>query len=219
MLLAQNKPMTIVRLGMVLLVMGVSVSSPAFAQTTGKFALGAQVSKRASTGPEAHGHLGLGLLWRVGHGKTGFGWDFGLNWYSADVDRSIGGTVTELGELNIRPIMGGYGYTYVTGRTSISAKAFAGYGFTSATLAPSGSDAYRDRLGARSITIDASNAFVAKPEIGVWRDLSEKIGLRASVGYMVARPQIAVRSSAGEDKRRMNADMIMIKVGMVYSIY
>lgn len=207
------------RLGLLLLAMVVSATPPALAQTRGKFAVGGQVSKRGSTGPEAHGHLGIGLLWRVGHSKTGFGWDFGLNWYSADVDRAIDGTVTDLGELNIRPIMGGYGYTHVIGRTSLSAKAFAGYGFSSATLAPSANDAYRDRFGAQSITIDASNTFVVKPEIGVWRDLSEKIGLRASFGYMVARPQIAVRSSLGEDKRRMNADMFMLKVGMVYSIF
>jgi hypothetical protein len=211
--------MTTVRLGLLLFAVVVSATPPAFAQTTGKFAVGAQLSKRGSTGPEAHGHLGLALLWRVGHSKTGFGWDLGLNWFSADVDRSIGGTVTELGELNVRPIMGGYGYTHVIRRTSISAKAFAGYGFSSATLLPSASDAYRNRLGAQSITIDASNTFVVKPEIGMWRDLSEKIGLRASFGYMVARPQIAVRSSLGEDKRRMNADMFMFKVGLVYSIF
>ena len=211
--------MTTVRVGLLLLATVVSATPPASAQTTGKFAIGAQVSKRGSTGPEAHGHLGLGPLWRIGHSKTGFRWDWGLNWYSADVDRSIGGTVTELGELAIRPIMAGYGYTRVIGRTSVSAKALAGYGFSSAKLAPSAIDAYHDRLGAQSITIDASNTFVMKPEISMWHDLGEKIGLNASFGYMVARPQIAVRSSLGEDKRRMNADMFMVKVGLVYSIY
>jgi len=212
--------MTMVRLGLLLLAMLFAATPAVFAQTTGKFALGAQVSKRGSTGPEAHGHLGLGLLWRVGHSKTGFGWDLGLNWYSADVDRSIGGNVTDLGELNIRPIMGGYGYTRLIGRTAISARAYAGYGFSSARLAPSAVDAYHERLGAQSVTIDASNTVVLKPvEIGMWHDLSEKIGLKASFGYMVARPQITVRSSLGEDKRRMNADMFMLKVGLVYSIF
>jgi len=208
-----------VRVGMLLVAVAVFAALPAFAQTKGKIAVGAQVSKRASTGPEAHGHLGLGLLWRVGHSKTGFGWDWGLNWYSADIDRSIGGIMTELGELNVKPILGGYGYTHVIGRTAISAKAFAGYGFSSATMTPSAGDAYRDRLGARSITIDASNAFVMKPEVSVWQDLSEKIGLQASFGYMVARPHVAIRSTLGQDKRRVNADMLMFKVGMVYSIF
>lgn len=212
--------MTSIRVGLLLLAMSVASTPPALAQTTGKFALGAQVSKRGSTVPEAHGNLGLGLLWRIGHSKTGFRWDWGLNWYSADVDRSIGGAVTELGELKIRPIMAGYGYSRLIGeRTSISAKALAGYAFSSAELAPSAIDAYHDRLGAQSITVDASNAFVIKPELGVWHDLGEKVGLMASVGYIVARPQIAVRSSLGEDKRRMNADMFMVKVGLVYSIF
>jgi hypothetical protein len=207
------------RLGSLVLLMTFYGAPAAFAQTTGKFALGAHVSKRASTGPDAHGNLGIGLLWRIGHSKTGFGWDWGLNWISVDVDRSIGGTDTDFGELKIRPIMGGYGYTHVIGRTSISAKAFAGYAFTSMTMSPPASDAYRDRLGARSITADPSNTLVVKPEVSMWQDLSEKIGLKATVAYLVARPHIAVRSTIGEDKRRIKADMLMFKVGMVYSIF
>ena len=69
--------MTTVRFGLLLLAMVVSATPPALAQTTGKFAIGAQVSKRGSTGPEAHGNLGLGLLWRIGRSKTGFRWDWG----------------------------------------------------------------------------------------------------------------------------------------------
>ncbi len=67
--------------------------------------------------------------------------------------------------------------------------------------------------------MDTSNTIVVKPELSLWRDLSEKMGLRASVGYMVARPQITVSSTAGVDKRRVNADMLMFKVGVVYSIF
>jgi outer membrane protein with beta-barrel domain len=204
-----------------LLVVALSFAAPhaVWAQTEGKFALGGQVSKRASTGPDAHGHLGIGLVWRIGHSKTGFGWDFALNWFSADVDRSIGGIDTDLGEVQIRPIMAGYGYTHVIGKTAVSAKALAGYAFSSATLSSQANDAYRDRLGARAVTIDASNTIVLKPELGVWHDLSKKMGLRASVGYMVARPQIVVASTLGEDKRRVNADMLMFKVGLVYSVF
>jgi hypothetical protein len=216
--LLSTATMKCVRLGSFVL-MAMCASSAALAQTGGKLAVGAHVSKRASTGPDAHGNLGIGLLWRLGHSKTGFGWDWGLNWVSVDVDRDIGGTSTDFGQLKLRPIMGGYGYTHVFGRTSISAKAFAGYAFTSMNMSPPASDAYYDRLGARSITADASNTLVLKPEVSMWRDLSEKIGVRASIGYLVARPHIAVRSTLGEDKRRVTADMLMFKVGMVYSIF
>jgi hypothetical protein len=192
---------------------------PALAQTTGKFAIGAHVSKRASTSPDAHGNLGIGLLWRIGHSKTGFGWDWGLNWIGIDVDREIGGTATDLGELKLRPIMVGYGYTHVFGRTSISAKTLTGYAFASMNMSALAADAYRDRLGARAITAHAANTLVVKPEVSLWRDLSKKMGVRASIGYLIARPHIAVRSTLGEDKRRVNADMLMFKVGMVYSIF
>jgi hypothetical protein len=211
--------MTTARLALLAVAAVLVTAVPTSAQTKGKFAIGPQISKRASTGPEAHGHLGVGLLWRIGHSKTGFGWDFALNWFSADVDRTIGGALTELGLLKVQPIMAGYGYTRVIGRTAISAKTLTGYAFSSAKLADSGRDAYRDRLGAQSITIDASDTIVVKPEVSMWHDLSEKMGLRASIGYMIARPQITVSSTLGDDKRRVKADMLMFKVGMVYSIF
>ena len=207
------------RVALVFFLVTAAVPGAAFAQTEGRFAVGGQISKRASTGPDAHGDLGISLMWRIGHSKTGFRWDWGLNWFSADIDRSIGGINTELGELHVRPIMAGYGYTHVIGRTAISATALGGYAFSSASLTPQAHDAYRDRLGAQAITIDASNTFVVKPEVSMWRDLSEKIGLRTSVGYMIARPHITVGSSLGDDKRRVKADMLMFKVGLVYSVF
>ncbi len=207
------------RVGVVLFVLTAAAPGVVFAQTENRFAVGGQVSKRASTGPDAHGNLGIGLMWRIGHSKTGFGWDWALNWFSADIDRSIGGINTELGELHVRPIMAGYGYTHVIGRTAIGAAVLGGYAFSSASLSSQAYDAYRDRLGAQAVTIDASNTFVVKPEVSMWRDLSTKIGLRTSVGYMIARPQITVGSSLGDDQRRVNADMLMFKVGLVYSVF
>ena len=50
-------------------------------------------------------------------------------------------------------------------------------------------------------------------------DVSKKIGLHGSVGYMVARPQVTVSSTLGDDKRRVRADMWQLKIGMAYSIF
>jgi hypothetical protein len=196
-----------------------AVPSRAWAQSEGKFALGANLAARAASGEHADGYVGVGLLWRFGHGKTGWGWHYGLSWFSTHLDRSIGEVSTEFGELHVRPILGGYGYTQVLGRTAITAKVMGGYAFSSISLNPAATDAFRDRLGARSVSLDAANTFVVKPEISAWYDINKKLGLNVSGGYIVARPHVTVTSSLGEDRRSIRADMFMFKVGMVYSIF
>lgn len=191
----------------------------ASAQTGGKLALGADVSTRVSRNDDASGHVGVGLLWRFGHAKSGWGWHWGLNWYSTDLDRSIGGAAIDLGELHVRPVMAGYGYTHLFGRTAITATALAGYAYSSMSLTPAATAAFRDRLGAQSVSVDAANTLVFKPEVSAWYDINRKFGLKVSGGYMVARPRVTVRSTLGEDRRTVRADMLMLKAGVVYSIF
>jgi hypothetical protein len=101
----------------------------------------------------------------------------------------------------------------------VTADVLGGYSLNNFTLAPSASDAYRDRLGALGVSVDARNALVAKPEVGVWIDVSKKVGININGGYVVARPSITVRSTLGEDTRRIRADMFVLHVGAVYSIF
>jgi hypothetical protein len=194
-------------------------TADAFAQSQGKFAVGAQLSTRTAAGPENKGHVGVSLLWRIGQSKTGWGWHYGLYWFSTDLERSIGGVDTEFGRLRVRPIMGGYGYTRVFGRTAVTGKVMGGYAWTSMRLSPIATDAYQNRLGAQTITADASNTIVVIPEVSAWYNINEKMGLKVSSGYVMARPNVTVSSTAGIDKRRVRADNVTFKVGMVYSIF
>jgi hypothetical protein len=115
--------------------------------------------------------------------------------------------------------MVGYGYSYIIGRAKISANLLGGYAFNSFSMKPTFNDLYRDMRGADSVDARVSNTFVVKPEISSWIDLSEKVGLYMSAGYMRARPSVTVTSTLGEDRRRIRADMFMFKVGAVYSIF
>jgi len=192
----------------------------ALAQTDNRFAVGGEFTSRMPNDrTTVHSSKGPGLLWRFGHADTGWGFHWGLNWFSTDVDRPVGGRTTELGELRIRPIMGGYGYTRVIGRTTLTADVLGGYALTNITLAPSASDVYRDRLGALGVSVDARNTLVAKPELGMWFDLNKKVGINVNAGYVVARPSVTVRSTLGQDARRVRADMFVLQVGAVYSIF
>lgn len=196
----------------------------AVAQTDNRFAVGAEFTVRtsdhASQQDAARGEFGPGVLWRFGHGREGWGFHWGLNWYSVDIDRPIGGLMTELGELKVRPLMAGYGYSYrMSRRLDITGAVLGGYAFGSIGLVPSAVDAYERRLGAQSVTARASNTFVLKPELGVWYDLNKDFGLNVNAGYMIARPDVIVDTTAGQDKRTARADQFILKVGIVYSIF
>jgi hypothetical protein len=189
------------------------------AQTGNRLAIGIDFSTRDIAEPGAAGKIGPGFTWRIGHSSQGWGWKYGLGWFSTDLDRTIAGDNVLLGELRVRPFMGGYGYTRVIGNVSVSAKVLGGYALTRFTLEPKANDAYRERLGATTVRAEATNTFVVKPEIGSWIDVNRKIGIQAVASYLVARPEVVVTSSLGEDRRRVRADALRLKVGVVYSVF
>src|SRR5262249_36521171 len=122
-------------------------------------------------------------------------------------------------ELRVRPFMAGYGYSYVSGRYAITADVIAGYAWTSFTVSPRATEAYRDRLDASGLDASTHGTPVIKPELEVWYDLNRKFGLNLNAGYVVARPSVPLHSTLGDQTRRLRADMFMVKVGLVYSIF
>lgn len=198
-----------------------AAAAPAAAQSAGKVAVGGAVGTRFAPSSTVGGdHFGVSLLWRLGHSQEGFGWEWGLNWFSSDVDHSFGGAPAfDLGDLRIRPLMAGYGYTHLIGPTAIKGSIQGGYAFTSFEAEPSAAGVYQAALGARSFSTDVSNTFVVRPQFSVWHDLSRKVGLNVTAGYMIARPTLTVSTTLGEERQRVRADMFMLKMGVVYSVF
>jgi len=205
----------------------VLASAPAYAQDESpakknRFAIGGEfkikTSDRASQEDYARGQRGPGLLWRFGTSKGGWGFHWGLNWYAVKLERPIGGRATELGELHVRPLMAGYGYTRLIGRYSITADVLGGYAVGSIRISDPAVDAYRRTLGVRSAEANATNTFVLKPEIGVWYDVNKKVYINVNAGYMIARPDVIIETAAGADRRTARADQFVLKAGVVYSI-
>jgi len=189
------------------------------AQDDNTLALGVSYTARAADGSGAHGSEGVGVAWRFRHSDTGWGWTGGLGWFASDIDRSVGGQMIEIGEVHVRPLMAGYGYTYSFGRTSWSAELIGGYAFVSFDQRASASDVYRDRIGAGAVTLHTSNTFAVRPQTSVWFDVSKRFGLNVSAGYVVARPRLTIRSSLGEESVRLHADMIVVSAGIVYKVF
>ena len=213
-----NVAMNVIRGGL-FLVLAAVVPAAALAQSENRVAVGASVSPKTSFSPDSRSGTGVGFLWRIGEGREGWGWKYGLGWYSTDIDEPVLGQTLPFGKLRIRPILGGYGYTHRLGRTRLSANLMGGYSFNSFNLEPRFDDVYRSALTAQSVATDVSNAWVIKPEISSWIDLSPRVGLNISAGYAIVRPEVTISSTAGSDTRRIRGDMFILKVGAVYSVF
>jgi hypothetical protein len=182
-------------------------------------AVGANVSMKRAFAPDSHGHNSIGFLWRIGHGREGWGWKYGMNWYSTELDAPVDGAMQPFGKLRVRPIYAGYGYTHIIGRTKLSANLLGGYSFNSFSMRETFNNAYRAAKGVDTLDTSVSNSFALKPELSLWYDMTEKFGFNVSTGYLIARPEVTVISAAGRERRRVSADTVSIRAGLVYSIF
>lgn len=202
----------------VLIVMGWAAT--ASAQTSGRVAVGIGMSLRGS--PDESASAGLGrpsLIWRIGHGGEGWGFRWGLPWYSTDLQQPVGSTIAPLGRVNVRAFMAGYGYQRRFGRTLVGGGVLGGYALTSVRVNPQLEEVYRRTLGIDAISVRAQNTFVLRPEVSVWIDVNEKMGINISSNFMVARPEVTVFTPVGRVSRPFRADMFSVRVGAVYSIF
>jgi hypothetical protein len=78
-------------------------ASTARAQEESTLAVGVSYTARAADASGEHGSNGIGFAWGLGHGGARWGWSDGLGWFSADIDRTVGGQSIDLGELHVRP--------------------------------------------------------------------------------------------------------------------
>lgn len=194
-------------------------ATPCAAQENNSLAVGVNVTLRAASDSSVSAQDSIGIRWRLGHGQTGWGWSWGLNWYTTHLQRRIGERTVDLGKLRIRPFLVGYGYTYaISERLAVRADVLAGPAYSSFTMTPEADDAYH-ALPAHSIRSHTEVTAVVKPEAGLWLDLSRRVGVSVDFGYIVARPMLTVESSIGRDARRVRADSFLAGVGVVYRIF
>src|SRR5262245_24772595 len=164
------------------------ISAPAYAQSDGVLAVGAEWGLRGAVDRNATGSQVIGFTWRFGRPEEGWSWDWALNWFGTDVQHSISGTPVALGELRVHPLMAGYGYTHAIGRFSIRGAVFGGYAWNSFSLDPAATELYRRQAGTNSVSSSASdsvsssvsNTWVVKPEFRLRYDVSRRVGLNVS---------------------------------------
>jgi len=168
--------------------------SAALAEPDKKFAVGVVITGDAVTGAAKAGTQ-LGPLFRI-RSTPGLHPAFGLNWVMADLEMNMRTDEGVVGRLRLRPLMAGVSYTWIAGKLSVSPRMIAGYSFNRVRGADS---------------VSARDSFVSKAELQVWRDLSRRVGLLGTVGYLFARPDVAGRT--------VKADAIRAQLGLAYAIF
>lgn len=193
---------------------------PVAAQTKNRIAVGVVVAGKQAPGEEASGTYGPGVTWRFGTAKEGWNIKYGLNWYKAEISRNIGNEVQAFGRLRVRPVMVGYGYTHLLGRgASVSGNLLGGYSFNSFAVRDSAASALQTSLGTSSVVTDVANSFVLKPEVSLWKNVSDKIGINLNAGYIVSRPFVTIEAPGSQQRQRIRADALTMSFGIVYSIF
>jgi hypothetical protein len=195
----------------------VAGASDASAQSDNRLALGGSVTTRIAGSSATGGSASINFEARLGHERKGWDWQLSLlNWFDTDVQGQPTPAM-DPGRLRIRPILAGYGRTWLRGRMTVTADVVGGLAINSFHLDPAAAAAYRT-LGASGVDAAVSNTFAIKPEVQIWYDMNRRFGIKLDGGYLITRPTVTVSSTVGAKRWDVRADTVLITVGLVYSI-
>jgi len=145
---------------------------------------------------------------------TGLGPTIGLGWYEGDLRLARVSGSARVGQLRVRPLMGGVGYTWVTGRVATGASINAGISFNSIRV----DDMYS--LGFSSggeVRGDASNSFAARPQLRVEYAVTRKMGVYSSASYFFTQLDSVLETPIGRFEDEWDGSSFNLFVGiMVY---
>ena len=146
--------------------------------------------------------------------EPGLGFTLGFGWYTADLTLSGVSGDREVGDLRIRPVMAGVGYTWVNGRVATGVSINTGISFNSLRL----NDQYRTFFGpGTEVRVDASNSFAVRPQLRVEYAVARKVGVFSSAGYFFTEFDNVIETPIGRFENEWDASSFNLFVGvMVY---
>lgn len=142
---------------------------------------------------------------------TGLGPTIGLGWYEGDLRLARVSGSARVGQLRVRPLMGGVGYTWVTGRVATGASINAGISFNSIRV----DDMYS--LGFSSggeVRGGASNSFAARPQLRVEYAVTRKMGVYSSASYFFTQLDSVLETPIGRFEDEWDGSSFNLFVGV-----
>lgn len=151
----------------------------------------------------------IGPLVRLGSG-SGLGATIAFNWTSADLFAD-GNNDQSLGQVRLRPVMGGVGYTWSGGQTSATVSLVAGYSFNSLRI--------DDPTPGQPVAVRVADSLAWRPGFSFWYDMSGRLAMNVFAGHLFARPTLTVLDSESVSRRTLRADTSVVRVGLAYKLF
>lgn len=170
-------------------------------------AVGASMGWRSARLHDLSARTSFGPLVRFGSG-TGLAPTIDFNWFTADLFTP---TDTEVGNVRIKPLMAGLGYTTRHNRVSLTLSVVGGYAFNALHLA--------GVVPGNVLALKVTNSSVWRPGASVWYDANRRVAFNVFLGYLQTRPTVTWLVDGEFDQRQLRADTALVSVGVAYKLF
>lgn len=189
----------------------VCASTSVFAQSEGRFSVGASVTLNRPTDADVASMMTYGPLVRL-NPHRGWGPAGAFNWFRPDLRDPAGGT-GDFARLRVRPLMAGVSYTVGPDAVLTSFSVVGGPSFNKAEF-------HGSYIAGSGESISAENSIAGRAGVGVTWTVARRVAIIGFGGYLVNRPDIVYRNRFGlEINDRWKADAVVVSVGAVYSLF
>ena len=170
--------------------------------------VGVSFTRSDPSHPRVMSSVRMGPTVRFGIGR-GLGPVIGFSWTRTDLVAPAGRG--SLGCLNLRPVMGGVGYTFRRTRASATVSTVGGIAFNSLCDAVPAS--------ASDYALRAENSLAWRAGLSASYEASSRVALTSFLGYLVARPRLTMLSDGQLDTQVVQADTVLLSVGVLYKVF
>jgi hypothetical protein len=161
--------------------------------------------------------LHLRPLIRLQPGRV-WGFAGAFNWFDTDVDGMFIGMNRQLAVLEIKPLMGGVGYTIPAGRVRTTFSVVAGPAWNRLKF----KQEVRDELAAAGVNLGErldKVSFAVRPGASVSIRIAPRLDLTGFGGYLFNRPKFDIPTPGGDVRNEWTTDGIVLSGGMVVSVF
>lgn len=174
----------------------------------GLLALGASVGWSIPNPDALKTRVSVSPLIKLGSPR-GLGPAVAFDWFHAKLE-SVGG-FTPLVRVQVKPIMAGIGYTVATTRLSITPSIVAGYAFNSISVTGTGAT--------EGLPVEVDNSFAWRIGASAWIDVSRRIALNVSSGYLLTGLRLTVLEGGRLERRDASGDTTILHAGVAYRVF
>ena len=213
------------RSGMLGLVLMVLMASAASAQTGKHVALGVGLGVTNYLDKDfSSKNPGISLAYRIRlRPDTKDGWTWApkgsLGWSKRKTSADIGGIPTQLGKLQIIPIMGGVQRSLRKGPWQVALGVVGGVSINHFEVDGAARDAYQSRLGLVLGDIKVKNSIEVRPDVNACYDLSKWFAVQGSLSYVFNRPKAETTLGGVTTSSTWKTDHASASIGLVVGIF